>query len=707
MRRKLRVAEWGANLPAGSADDSTGALDGPFPAGAEPGAYRVTELIVDEGAAAGVRRAGGQDSMHINRRSILLIAGSGVLGSVAAAAAGVSTFVAIGEARYADRFYPGVRLDGEDVSGLTRAEAQARLAARWDGFRDSPVIFRLDGRTWNPAGAEVGIEVDYATPLAQAYAWGRLGSWEARLRQQQQTLEAPRDWRTIFRFDPHTFMQYVERISDEIAQAPTDAVLRIETQGGQRLARVYPSSEGRELVPADVLAVMSRRFDTPQRLIIDLQARSVAPRVATADVTPAAERARELMDGHIELVAPGQRWSIAREDLAEDMRVVGPAEAPDVTVDVSYRAFDRVAREIADTLRVAAVEPKIRVDREGNVVPLVQGTPGRTIDGEGLWSRVRTAFDRGQQRVNVPLVITQPSITRLSAGELQFNNLIAQGVSRFSGSSGNRIHNINNGSRLIDGTVIPPGETFSFNATVGPITAGNGFVEGLVIAPSRTEPGIGGGICQVSTTLFRAAFWAGLPISERWQHAYRVGYYELGPNNPPGFDAAIWQPAQDLAFTNDTPNHILIRRILDLHRETLSFRLMGPSLEREVTLESWKGAEIEPPPLRVEPSTELAPGEIEKTDSAIPGLRTVITRHVRLGGRVIAKDRFPSVFLPWAERWEVGQDADGNFNPNLVPAYAEAQAKAEAEAQGDDAPPTDEQPPAEGSSGSDQNAGQS
>ena len=645
--------------------------------------------------------------MNLSRRTILLIAGSGVLGSVAAAAAGAATFVAVGEARYADRFYPGVRLDGEDVGGLTRAEARARLSARWDGFRDAPVIFRLDGRTWNPTGREVGIEVDYATPLAQAYAWGRLGSWDTRLRQQRQTLEAPRDWRTSVSFNPHTFAGYMERIAAEIAQAPTDAALRIETQGGQRLARVYPSSEGRELVPADVLVVMSRRFDTPQRLIIDLQSRSLAPQVATADVTPASERARELMEGHIELVAPGHRWSIAREDLAQDMRVAGPPVAPEITVDVSYGAFERVAREIADTLRVAAVEPKIRVNANGDVVPLVEGMPGRTIDAEKLWSRVQTAFDGGQQRVSVPLVTIQPSITRLSASELQFDNLIAEGLSRFSGSSDNRIHNINNGSRLIDGTVIPPGETFSFNATVGPITAGNGFVEGLVIAPSRTEPGIGGGICQVSTTLFRAAFWAGLPVSERWQHAYRVGYYELGPGNPPGFDAAIWQPAQDLAFTNDTPNHILIKRRFDARRQTLAFRLMGPSLEREVTLDAWKGDEIEPPPLRVEPSTELPAGEIEKTDSAIPGLRTVITRLVMLGGRVIAKDRFPSVFLPWAERWEVGQDEDGNFDPNLVPGYAEAQAKAEAEAQGDDAPPPDEQTPAEGSSTSDQSAGQS
>ena len=134
------------------------------------------------------------------------------------------------------------------------------------------------------------------------------------------------------------------------------------------------------------------------------------------------------------------------------------------------------------------------------------------------------------------------------------------------------------------------------------------------------------------------------------------------------------------------------------------FRLMGPSLEREVTLDAWRGEEIAPPPLRVEPTTELPPGEVEKTDSAIPGLRTVITRQVKLGGHVLFKDRFPSIFLPWAERWEVGQDEDGNFDPNLVPGYAEAQAEAEAESQGEGAPANDDQPPAEDSSATEQAA---
>ena len=472
-------------------------------------------------------------------------------------------------------------------------------------------------------------------------------------------------------------MDYIERLTAEISHPSIDASLRIENQGGRRQIAVVPARVGRELIALDFMAIMSRPFDTPQRLLIELKARAIPARVATTVVRPVAEAARQLTTGHIELRAPGHRWSIARDALAADMEIVGSAAAPKIRMNVSYGAFDRVAREIARTLKVSAVEPKIRVDEDGSIVPLIEGTPGRMIDTELLWTRVRKAFDSGSNLVSVPVVILKPEITQLGEEKLQFDNVISEGVSHFWGSSENRLHNIDVGSRLIDGTVIPPGETFSFNATLGPVTERSGFVEGLVIAPDRTEPGVGGGICQVSTTLFRAVFWAGLPINERWQHVYRVGYYELGPNNPPGFDAAIWQPAQDLTFTNDTPHHIYIRRVLDPEEESLTFRLMGPPVGREVELDAWQSEEIEPPPMRVEPTTELPAGEIEKRDGAIPGLKTIVHRKVSINGRILFKDNFLSSFIPWSERWVVGQAEDGSFDPTAVPGYVPPDAQTE------------------------------
>lgn len=608
--------------------------------------------------------------MSTSRRKILLMAGAGVVGCSTAAIAGVVAFVAVGEARYANRMYPGVRVDGEDFGGLTLLEARDRMENRWGTFAASPVVFRLGQRLWEPAGREIGVEVDYQTPLADAYAWGRRGGWGTRLGEQRRTLDAAKEWRTSVTFDPHVFMDYIERLIAEISYPATNASLRIENQGGRRHVAVVPARAGREFVPVDFMAIMSRAFDTPQRLLIELNARTIPAEVPTTVVAPVAEAARELSTGHIELMAPGHRWSVARETLATGMEVVGSVAAPEIRMNLSYGAFEPVAREIASTVKVSAVEPKIRVDLDGSIVPLIEGAPGRMIDTEVLWARVREAFDSGSNLVNVPIVLLKPEITQLGKEKLQFDNMISEGVSLYWGSSENRVHNIDVGSRLIDGTVIPPGETFSFNATVGPVTERAGFVEGLVIAPNGTEPGVGGGICQVSTTLFRAVFWAGLPINERWQHVYRVGYYELGVRNPPGFDAAIWQPAQDFTFTNDTPHHIYIKRVFDPEEQSLAFRLMGPSIGREVELDAWQSKEIEPPPMRVEPTTELPAGEIEKTDGAIPGLKTIVHRKVSINGRVLFKDNFLSSFVPWGERWVVGQAEDGSFDPTVIPGYA-------------------------------------
>ena len=118
--------------------------------------------------------------MSISRRKVLLIAGAGVFGGGATAIAGAVAFVAVGEARYAKRMYPGVRVDGEDFAGLTFAEGRARLEARWGAFAASPVVLRLGQRLWEPSGREIGVEVDYQTPLFAAYEWGRRGGWRTR-----------------------------------------------------------------------------------------------------------------------------------------------------------------------------------------------------------------------------------------------------------------------------------------------------------------------------------------------------------------------------------------------------------------------------------------------------------------------------------------------------------------------------------------------
>ena len=121
------------------------------------------------------------------------------------------------------------------------------------------------------------------------------------------------------------------------------------------------------------------------------------------------------------------------------------------------------------------------------------------------------------------------------------------------GGIANRLHNVALVANLIDGTLIAPGKTFSFNATTGERTPEKGFLEAPVIINGELQTGLGGGVCQVSTTVFNAAYEAGLPIDERVNHALYISHYPLGR------DATVNYPDQDLKFTNDTGKWLLLR----------------------------------------------------------------------------------------------------------------------------------------------------
>ncbi len=621
--------------------------------------------------------------MLMTRRRLILTAGAGGIGAAAAAASGWTAFVATREARLASQFRTGAVVDGEPMAGLTFDQAVARARARWGPYIENPIVLRVGGRAWTPRADEIGITVDFMTPLREAYASRREVGLADQLLGAAPAGPEPAPQHTVVNFDPAVFTAYVARIADLVQLDPVDSAMRVEQQAGRRRLVIDPSREGRRLAPADYAAAVAANLQPPTRLVLDLASESIAPAVAEDQLAPIAAEAERLLDGRIGLNGPWASWTVPRESLVAELTIGGPAGEPEVEVTLDYPAFERLARQIADELRVAPVAPRIRMSAKGNVVPEGQGRPGHQVDVEELWTRVQAAFAARELAVDVPLVIRRPDISRLSFKGLQFDNVIAVGESIFSGSEDNRIHNIDHGSRLLDGAIIAPGESFSVNETVGPITLDSGFVEGLVIAPTRTEPGVGGGICQVSTTLFRALFWAGLPIDERWQHVYRVGYYELGEGNPPGFDAAIWQPRQDLRATNDTPNHLLIRREFDPVRQTLRFKILGAPLGRQVTLDSRRGAIEEPPPPKIVANPELAPGETKQTDSARDGMQAIIYRHVAFGDQMLFKDHFASRFLAWPERWEVGPNADGSLDVSQIPGYVPPEGEAPAE---DDAP---------------------
>jgi vancomycin resistance protein YoaR len=205
---------------------------------------------------------------------------------------------------------------------------------------------------------------------------------------------------------------------------------------------------------------------------------------------------------------------------------------------------------------------------------------GRFIDRYQTTWAILDALQNGRTSV-APVVQTKAARQTLAqTNSLGIAELIGRGESKFSGSPKNRRQNIRVGTKKMTGIIIPQGATFSFNEHLGPVVASAGFLPELVIKRTGTVPELGGGLCQVSSTTFRAAMHAGLPIVERRNHSYAVSYY-----SPQGTDATIYPGAVDLRFTNDTPGSILIWPTFpdDNH---LVFEFYGTRDNRQVTLDT-------------------------------------------------------------------------------------------------------------------------
>ncbi len=255
-----------------------------------------------------------------------------------------------------------------------------------------------------------------------------------------------------------------------------------------------------------------------------------------------------------------------------------------------------------------------------------------------------------EKQVNLKVDEVEPISLSKDADNLGIKELIAEGSSNFAGSPKNRRHNIKVGAEKLNGILIKKDQEFSLIQTLGEINKETGFLTELVIKGDRTIPEYGGGLCQIATTMFRLAINAGLPITERRQHSYRVPYYE-----PAGMDATIYYPWPDFRFINDTNQYILLQT--EILGDELIFRFYGTSDGRQVkTTEPEIFDIVKPGPIKYIETTELLPGEKKKIESAHAGAKAEFKNIITFSNGIIREDTWKSSYRPWAEVWLVGKE---------------------------------------------------
>lgn len=249
-------------------------------------------------------------------------------------------------------------------------------------------------------------------------------------------------------------------------------------------------------------------------------------------------------------------------------------------------------------------------------------------------------------KILLPVDTILPKVTTENSNNLGIKELLGSGSSKFVGSIPGRVHNIDLAASRLNGQLISPGETFSFNNALGDVSATTGFQQAYIIKEGRTVLGDGGGVCQVSTTLFRAALNAGLPIEERHAHAYRVSYYEQ--DSPAGLDATVFAPSYDLKFKNDTGNYILIQAKTDKINYSLTFELYGTTDGRKAEItKPIIYSQTPPPPDLYQDDPTLPKGTVKQVDWRAWGAKVNFDYKVTREDVTLFQKSFFSNFQPW------------------------------------------------------------
>ena len=568
-----------------------------------------------------------------------------IAGIIAIALIGAIAFSLAWQGQYAGKLYAGVSVLDTDLSGKTKSEAEKLLRDNVQAFLAQPIVFAWRGKEWRPSAEDIGLKIDIARTVDDAFTVGRGSDMAQNVSQQWIASQAGYVVPLTVELSEPTLQDYLKSIAEsEIDQELFEGDVRlngtqIEAQAGK---------EGRALKVYDTILAVREQVAKVEPDKIELPVEQIQPTVSAQEVQYVEGLLAIRISGPITANAQGKALTLDRDAIISFTTIErNPDRSAERHVQLGWKENElktlgeRWAKEATRAPQNARF-----AWNNGSVAILSESIDGFETDAAAVIASIKEHADTSDKReYELPGKVIAATVKSNDISALGIKELIGTGVSTFQGSSQERATNIRVASNLLNGAVVPPGGTFSFLQTMGGIDENHGFVEGYVIAAERTQRGVGGGVCQVSTTAFRAAFRSGLNITERHQHSYRVGWYEAN-GEPVGFDAAVFDPGVDLKFVNDTPGYILIEA--PVGADSLTVNIYGTKIQGEVKLEGPViSNRVPPPPDVYEVDPRLPPGTKKQVETARGGLDTVISRRIVVPGQPDKVEQYHSSYAAW------------------------------------------------------------
>jgi len=558
--------------------------------------------------------------------------------------------------QYENKIFPGTRIDGLPVGGLNKTQASQLVTAKFNQVYSNGFNFNfLDTtKTIENKNDEI-LALNTESMVATAYDSGRYGSW---LRQHIKILVYPiirKEIKLDYTLNKNILKERVQAAFALQEKKAKDSTVIVNVTNAAKKEYTLDFTEsytGETFNYNEAIEKLDQEIKKMANPIINLQKRTEQPKVTRDEAVKFRDQIVELLKlDNIEFVYEEKEWPITWEDFTHWL-ILGQNNQEKVALIFNKEMVSGRIEAIAQEINRAAQDARLQMEG-GRVTEFKASETGLEVDLEKSFEAA-TASIIGEKKTTSSLVVnvTEPNVRTETINNLGIKEKIGVGVSNFSGSPANRRHNIGVGAARLNGVLIKPGEEFKLMPTLGNIDAGSGYLPELVIKENKTIPEYGGGLCQIGTTLFRAALASGVQITARAPHAYRVSYYE-----PAGTDATIYDPWPDVRFINDTGNYILIQT--KISGNIVTFDFWGTKDGRKIIFEGVNKTDdltklkpkifniTSPGPAKIIETQELAPGKKKQTETAHNGADALFYRYITTASGEEKKETWSSHYKPW------------------------------------------------------------
>ncbi|KKQ37190.1 MAG: hypothetical protein US53_C0025G0006 [Candidatus Woesebacteria bacterium GW2011_GWA1_37_7] len=539
---------------------------------------------------------------------------------------------------YYGKIFPGIYIAGISVGGLSLEEATEKL--RGSIPMSNTLTLTSKNQNFEIPLSDLEFIYDYSGSAHKAYDIVRTGNFYIDQKERLELLYAGKNIKLQYKIKEDKLDEHLSIIAGQIATEPVLPSIKLVN----RQIIIDKGSPGEDIEFEKLKMSILDNLTNGNNVSLQIPIAKIDKSLKQAEIDTLENKAKNLIGKNITLIIDNLSFNYKDADLI-------PLLLPDSNNTKLNELLTLLEKDVNRDSQNSTF-----VFQDGKVSEFTPSQDGLKVNKLSLKTllleRIEnlTTSEDSSSTIEIPVERVSPKITTAEVNNLGIIELVGKGSSKFSGSIASRVHNVGMASSKFNGVLIPPGEIFSFNTILGDVSTFTGYKQAYIIKDGKTVLGDGGGVCQVSTTLFRAVLNAGLQVVDRKAHSYRVSYYEQ--DSSPGLDATVFDPVTDFKFKNDTPGHLLLQTAFDPKRYTLVFEIYGTKDGRISTITKPIVTGVTAPPEDLYTDDPTLPiGTVKQVDFKAWGSKVTFAYKVEKDGVVIFEKTFVSNYRPWQAKF--------------------------------------------------------